>query len=210
MTRVANHAPWQPEHVVDVRDAAFAARTYLEQRAVRDLLAAALGGARVRAAAEVGAGYGRMTPVLTEFANRVVGFEREPHFVADASRLWPAITFTQVASLESLPVESSSFDLVLTFTVLQHLIDPVARRAAAEMTRVLAPRGHLLICEETDPAHTDGATTDPAGRCTIGRPVTVYQELFASLDLLTTRPREIEPTYPRPDVGTYMLFRKGA
>ena len=205
---VSTHVPWQPEHVVDVRDAAFAARTYREHADVRALCAQAAGRTRVRAAADVGCGYGRMTPVLTEFADRVTGFEREPHFVAEASRLWPDIRFVQVPSLESLPAGASEFDLLLTFTVLQHLIDPVVRTVAREIARTIRRGGHLLICEETDPGHTDGATDDPAGMCTVGRPVAMYQDLFAPFDLLTTRPRRIEPTYPRPDVGTYLLFRR--
>ena len=99
-------------------------------------------------------------------------------------------------------------DLALTFTVLQHLTDTVAAAAAGEIVRLVKPGGHVLICEETDPAHRDGAVDDPHGMCTIGRTVAEYQRLFGALDLLDTAPRRIEPTYPRPDVGTYLLFRK--
>jgi SAM-dependent methyltransferase len=127
--------------------------------------------------------------------------------VEEASALLPAIRFVQVDALTTLPVHSVAVDLVLTFTVLQHLVDSVAQATANEIVRVLRPGGHLLICEETDPLHRDGAVDDPNGICTIGRPVAVYQQLFRSLDLVTTRPRRIEPTYPRADVGTYMLFR---
>lgn len=203
-----DRAIWQQQHVVDVRDAAFAARTYLEHRDVRALVAGATGGRRVRAACEVGAGYGRMTVLLSEFADRVIGVEREPHFVEEAAGLYPGISFLHVESLTALPLQTASVDLVLTFTVLQHLSDPVARKAAMEIVRILPPGGHLLICEETDPLHRDGAVEDPNGMCTIGRPVAVYQHIFAALTLLETRPRRIEPTYPRPDVGTYLLFRK--
>jgi SAM-dependent methyltransferase len=197
---------WQQQLVVDVRDAAFAARTYLEQQDVRALIGTVVAG-RVPLACDVGAGYGRMSVVLTEFADAVIGIERERHFVEEASALLPAIRFVQVDALTTLPVHSVAVDLVLTFTVLQHLVDSVAQATANEIVRVLRPGGHLLICEETDPLHRDGAVDDPNGICTIGRPVAVYQQLFRSLDLVTTRPRRIEPTYPRADVGTYMLFR---
>jgi len=199
---------WQQRHVVDVRDAAFAARTYLEQADVRALLRRATGAGRSGVACDVGSGYGRMSVVLSEFADRVIGIEREAHFVRDAASLLPALTFVHVASLTRLPVQTATVDLLLTFTVLQHLIDPVAQATTQEIVRVLKPGGHLLICEETDPLHRDGATDDPDGMCTIGRPVTDYQRFFASFDLLATQPRRIEPTYPRADVGTYMLFRK--
>jgi SAM-dependent methyltransferase len=201
-------AVWQQEHVVDVRDAAFSVRTYREQQDVRTLLSWALGGRRRGAACEVGAGYGRMTVVLTEFFDRVEGFEREPHFVEEAGRLLPAIRFHQVDSLTSLPAGVASFDCVLTFTVLQHLTDTVALAAAREISRILRPGGVLLICEETDPEHRDGAVDDDTGMCTIGRTIRQYEALFSEFTLLQTNPRRIEPTYPRPDVGMYMLFAK--
>jgi SAM-dependent methyltransferase len=201
-------AVWRQEHVVDVREAAFAVRTYVEHQDVRAFLTRVVGQRRLGAACEVGAGYGRMTVVLTEFFDRVVGFEREPHFVEEAARLLPAIRFEQVESLGRLPAPDQSFDGVLTFTVLQHLTDPVAIDAASEISRILRPGGLLLICEETDPDHRAGTVDDPNGMCTIGRPVAAYEALFPGLTLLHTGPRRIEPTYERPDVGTYMLFLK--
>ena len=221
---------WRQEHVVDVRDAAFSIRTYLEQRDVRALLQQAArmrhaGGwdhgtpvgspesapprapAR-RAACEVGSGYGRMTVVLTEFFDEVVGFEREAHFVEEARRLLPAIRFEEVASLTELPAPDNTFDCVLTFTVLQHLTDRVLTQAAREISRIVKPGGHLLLCEETDPNHRGGAVDDPDDTCTIGRPVPQYEALFPAFMLLDVHPRRIEPTYPRPDVGTFMLLVK--
>jgi SAM-dependent methyltransferase len=199
-----DRAVWREEHVVDVREAAHALRTYLEHHDTRALLSAAGGGRG--AACEVGAGYGRMTIVLTEFFDKVVGFEREPHFVREASALMPEISFVNIATVSQLPAVDDEFALVMTFTVLQHLSDAAVEKAAAEISRVLRPGGHLLICEETDPAHRDGDLEGRGAMCTIGRPIARYQELFRGMRLLETRPRRIEPTYPRPDVGTYMLF----
>ena len=197
---------WQQEHVVDVRDAAFAARTWIEQRDLRIVLAGVLEGRVVDRAAEVGSGFGRMTPVLTEFAASVSGFEREGAFVAEASVLHPAISFAQVDTLARLPAADASLDLVLTFTVLQHLVDAVLAEVAAEIRRVLRPSGVLVLCEETDVSHRSGDVDDPNGMCTIGRSVPTYAELFRPLALVATRPRRVEPTYPRPDVGTYIVF----
>lgn len=198
---------WQQQHVVDVRDAAFAARTYLEHRDLRLVLAEALGGLSAGRAAEFGAGFGRVTPVLTEFASSVTGFEREAEFVAESQSLFPHIGFEHVASLVRVPAPDASFDLVLTFTVLQHLVDSVLDLVAAEILRVLRPSGVLVLCEETDVSHRAGDVLDPNGMCTIGRSVATYAGLFRPLALTATRPRRIEPTYPRPDVGTYMTFR---
>lgn len=206
----ADRTVWTERHVVDVRDAAFSARTYLEQRDVRSLLNVAAVRGPIRSACEVGSGYGRMTVVLTEYAPVVAGFEREAHFVEEAARLHPRISFTNVAALTALPAADASFDLVLTFTVLQHLTDAVAAETAREIDRITHPGGHLLVCEETDPAHRSGDVDDPSGMCTIGRTVDEYAHLFSRFALLQTRPRRIEPTYPRADVGTYLLFQKSA
>jgi SAM-dependent methyltransferase len=199
---------WREEHVVDVPLAAFAARTYLERRDLRELLAKATGRRRLHSASELGAGFGRMTAVLTEFFDEVVGFEREEHFVDEASALWPDIRFEVVESLTKLPAADRSFDCVITFTVLQHLIDRVAADAAREIARIVKPGGFAVVCEETDPNHRAGAIDDPGGTCTIGRPVATYQALFGEFALEDMRPRRIEPTYLRSDVGTYMVFRK--
>lgn len=199
---------WQTTHIVDVRDAVFAARTYLEHRDLRLILNNALGNQTVGRACEIGSGFGRMTPVLTEFAAAVFGFEREPHFVREAQALHPTISFREVPKLDALPAPDHFFSLALTFTVLQHLVDSVVGSVATEIQRVLGPDGLLVLCEETDTTHVDGTTTDPNGVCTIGRSVTSYEALFPECTLLTTRPRVIEPTYPRADVGTYMLFKK--
>ena len=149
-----------------------------------------------------------MTPVLTEFADSVCGFEREPHFVEQAQPLFPGIAFHQVAGLDSLPVPENHFSLALTFTVLQHLTEPVLARVAREIDRVLEPGGILVLCEETDTSHVSGTVTDPNGMSTIGRSVAAYHALFPGYRLRTTRPRVIEPTYPRPEVGTYMVFER--
>ncbi len=198
--------PWTLRDVVDVDYPAFALRTYLEQAGVRRFLARASGGQRLRAAAEVGCGYGRLLPVLAEFAERVAGFERQPEFSAEAARLLPAAEISRVTSLANLPARDAGFEVVLTFPVLQHLVDRVAAAVAAEIVRLRAPSGHVLICEETDPAHLSGDVEDESGICTIGRSAATYARLFAPLRLLESAPRVIEPTYPRRDVGMYLLF----
>ena len=198
---------WSLSLVVDADVPAFALRTYLEQFDVRAILRRAIGDRRVVAACDVGCGYGRMTVVLGELTDAVVGFERQPEFVEIARQLHPAFTIHQVASLASLPVPPRSFDLVLSFTVLQHLTDHVVAHAAAEIRRIVRPGGLVLLCEEMDPALRQGDVLDDNGMCVIGRPVEAYAALLSPLRLVDTTPRRVEPTYPRRDVGTYMLFQ---
>jgi len=206
---VSPFKPWRLADVVDADAPAFALRTYLEQAEVRRYLARAAAGRRLRRAAEAGCGYGRLLPVLSEFADRVTGFERQPEFAAAAAKLHPSREIVRIGGLDRLPAPDGAFDFLLTFTVLQHLTDRVAARAASELRRLRAPGGHVLICEETDADHRAGDVEDDDGICTIGRSVERYSALLSPLCLLESSPRVIEPTYARPDVGTYMLFGEG-
>ena len=47
-----------------------------------------------------------------------------------------------IADAHDLPFPSGSFDLVVAVAVLEHVADP--QRCVAEMTRVLAPKGHVF------------------------------------------------------------------
>src|SRR5690349_12702517 len=114
---------WTPTEVVDVDGPRAMLRAYLEQRDVRTLLAARH-RSRVAAACDVGCGFGRLTSLLGEFADTVVGFEREPGLVAIARHLLPAIDIRAVERLSQLPAEDRAFDIGLVFTVLQHVPEP--------------------------------------------------------------------------------------
>jgi len=144
--------------------------------------------------------------VLTEFAERVVGFEREGGLLNIARSLQPSIEFHAIEALTRLPADDSSFDLGLVFTVLQHVPEPDVHDIIRELRRIVSPAGHLLLCEETDATLEAGDRTQAHLGYTCGRPVATYQSWLAPWRLVATRRRVIEPDYPRPDVGTYMLF----
>lgn len=208
MTEPGSRHVWSPSEVADAVGPAANLRNYLEQRDVRRCLARAATLRPIRRAADVGCGYGRLTMVLTEVAGEVVGFEREGAFVEEAARLLPSVRFTRVDSLGALPRPAGSVDFAMTFTVLQHMRDPEAREALSEVKRI-ADGGVVLLTEETDPALADGgsdASASPNAGRTIGRPEAVYAEWMKPFELVLRFPREIEPGYPRKNVGTYMLF----
>src|SRR5688572_14268136 len=94
---------WTPNEVVDVDGPRAMLRAYLEQRDVRELFASVTTGRRFAAACDVGCGFGRVTPVLTECAERVVGFERERELLNVAQSLQPAIEFRPIESLRNIP-----------------------------------------------------------------------------------------------------------
>jgi len=68
---------WTLEEVVDSVGPGAILRNYVEQRDVRACLLAAAVHGPIRRAADVGCGYGRLTPVLSEVASEVWGLERE-------------------------------------------------------------------------------------------------------------------------------------
>ncbi|MDJ0714527.1 MAG: class I SAM-dependent methyltransferase [Prochloraceae cyanobacterium] len=203
-----NWIPYQMKDVVDVNDAKMSVRNYIEQKDLRCYLSLINNKRKINAAAEFGCGYGRMTQVLTEFASKVIGLEREQSFVNEAVTLIPNVTFIQVNDLSSKILSGDTFDVIITFTFLQHLIDEQAQKVIKEMIRCLKTHGHILICEETDETQIFGNIHDPLGQCTIARSVEKYCEYFNPLVLELTAPRRIEPDYPRENTGTYMIFRK--
>ena len=197
---------WTPTHVVDVDGPRAMLRAYLEQRDVREFCASVILTARIPAACDVGCGFGRLTPVLTEFAEQVVGFEREPGLITIAQSLQPSIEFRRIDGLARLAAADASFAFGLVFTVLQHVPEPEVQMVIQDILRIVAPDGHLLLCEETDPSLEAGDRANAQLGYTCGRPVTTYESWLAPWRLVATKPRTIEPDYPRADVGTYMLF----
>src|SRR5580765_7917522 len=118
---------WTPREVVDVDGPRAMLRAYLEQRDVREFCASVSRATPISSACDVGCGFGRLTPVLTEFAERVVGFEREQDLLRIARSLQPSIEFRQIETLSQLPADDASFTFALVFTVLQHVPEPQVR-----------------------------------------------------------------------------------
>ena len=91
---------------------------------------------------EVGCGVGRYVEKLEGRAHLVVGLEYEAgraHAAAARLRLPTVVN----AAAEALPFGDAGFDLVLSNEVIEHVADD--RLAAAEMVRVLAPGGRIVL-----------------------------------------------------------------
>ena len=69
---------WTPTDVVDVSGPPALLRNYLEQGLVRDCVQRAAMTTPITRAYDVGCGFGRLTPVLSEFASVVVGSNVRP------------------------------------------------------------------------------------------------------------------------------------
>src|SRR5262249_294059 len=93
---------WTPIMVANpVSPAAAGVRNYWEHRLVREAVRLAAAHWPIRVAYDFGAGYGRMARVLAEFAERVVGFERDRGLVALGKDLNPDIDFVRIEHLGS-------------------------------------------------------------------------------------------------------------
>ena len=180
---------------------------YLDRGVIRACAEGASRETTIRRALEVGAGYGRLIMTLGEFADEVIGIEREPHLVEVARGLLPNVDFRQQDSILRLPtVEDASVDFAMTFTVLQHMVDEHVRAVLGELRRVVRPGGFVMICEKVEPGNETERSDDPALFLSKHRPVVVYTEWMRPFVLHSTRPRPAPASWKR-NSGTAMLFR---
>jgi SAM-dependent methyltransferase len=150
---------------------ALLARHNHETRRIRRELA----GARIGRSLELGCGFGRLSMVFAELSDAHVAVDINESALASARAAYPDVVFEQV-SPSRLPFPDDDFDLVCSWTVLQHVRPDMIRAVCDEVLRVLAPAGTLLLCEETREPEAEGVHT-------WHRTVQDYEELFAPLVL---------------------------
>jgi SAM-dependent methyltransferase len=93
-------------------------------------------------ALDVGCGEGRFCRLLSEMGIKPVGIDPTRAFIEAARQLDPAGLY-DVGTAESLLFQDGAFDLVVSYLSLVDIEN--VGRAVAEMARVLAPGGALLI-----------------------------------------------------------------
>ena len=99
-------------------------------------------------AVEIGCGMGRICLALADRFERVIGYDISAEMLARAAQLVPAsnvdFRLTEGASLPDL--EPASVDLVLSFTVFQHIPSlEVIRSYVEDAGQVLAPGGMFVL-----------------------------------------------------------------
>ena len=113
---------------------------------------------------DVGCGEGRFCRMLRERGSTVVGIDPTPPLLEEARRRDPAGSYVR-AMAEGMPFADGSFDVVVSYLTLIDIAD--WRAAIQEMTRVLAPRGALLVANLTSfvtPCADVGWVYDEQGR----------------------------------------------
>jgi glycosyltransferase involved in cell wall biosynthesis/2-polyprenyl-3-methyl-5-hydroxy-6-metoxy-1,4-benzoquinol methylase len=91
---------------------------------------------------DVACGAGDFLEVAARDGHQVAGIDISPVAIEVARRKLPAADL-RCGVAESLPFESGAFDVVTCLGSLEHFLD--IPRALAEMRRVVAPRGTLLV-----------------------------------------------------------------
>ncbi|MEK2490903.1 class I SAM-dependent methyltransferase [Kitasatospora purpeofusca] len=104
-------------------------------------LVRATGNPRV---ADVGCGPGHITAMLNELGLDASGFDLSPGMVEHARRARPALRF-QEARMEALPIEDGALGGVLAHYSTIHTPPVELPALLAELVRVLAPGGLLLL-----------------------------------------------------------------
>lgn len=174
----------------------------LEQRLALDPWLNVSLGTRVL---DVGCGVGRWSRMLAQRGAQVTGVDLSPTMIAQARQraqlegVAERCRF-QVRDLSNLDV-GGKFDLVLAVTVLQHILDPGALRAAfAAMIAHLAPGGRMVLLE--------AAPTDAVNRCdsTVfrARRRDVYLEMIRDCDLELKALTGVDPAPFRPQLLPYV------
>ncbi len=112
-----------------------------EVMAIRRLLS----GRRFGEAADIGGGYGRLSVVLSEFADKVTlvdSSSQQLALAADFLADHPGVE-KRLMDAASLAFPDGSVDLVAMVRVLHHLPDPAAE--LAEVSRILRPGGTAIV-----------------------------------------------------------------
>lgn len=151
---------------------------------------------------DVASGEGYGGALLAQTARSVVGVDRDAASVAHAEASYGQAKLRFLAGdARSLPLADASFDLVVSFETLEHLLDHDA--VLAEVRRVLRPGGRLLL--STPERDTYSPADAPAN------PFHVRELARAELGLLLRRHfRHVAILGQRPILGSAIFAEDGS
>ncbi|HYM28726.1 MAG TPA: methyltransferase domain-containing protein [Steroidobacteraceae bacterium] len=154
---------------------------------------------------DVGCGVGRWSRLLAARGACVTGVDHSATMIAEATRRANAAGLSSrcrflVQDLTELAA-GDGFDLILSVTVLQHILEPAALRAAVErLAEHLSPTGTLLLLEAAPRRRTDSCDSAVFR----ARERSSYLELFAQCGLTVRSVRGVDPAPFRPWLLPYL------
>ena len=163
----------------------FASNLYHEVSGLRAILETHLERRPRSNSLEIGCGYGRLSPWIAEYTDDHYGLDPDGHALALAAEQYPRLEFV-LGRAGSLPFPDDEFDLIVTWTVLQHVGEETIGDALSEIGRVLAPGGVVVCCERVRP---------PADDHIVPRSLEAYERAFVPLESIDVRERPVEPTW---------------
>jgi glycosyltransferase involved in cell wall biosynthesis/2-polyprenyl-3-methyl-5-hydroxy-6-metoxy-1,4-benzoquinol methylase len=130
---------------------------------------------------DYGCGGGRFTAKLAQRGFLVDALDISQEMLAIASAVThDSARFQLLSPATPLPYQNDTFNAVLMSTVLQCVGDGVIDAVTAELKRVLAHSGAVVLIENT---HQNGRRTSPSGHVVFRDPAE-YQQLFRGLEVV--------------------------
>ena len=175
------------------------ARHHYETKLIRELLA----GKSVTRSLEFGCGFGRLSPTFAALSDEHTAIDINADALEAARETYPELDF-QLSEGGTLPFPDATFDLIASWTVLQHVRPELIDDVLADLKRVLRPDGRILLCEET---REPGSKTRHAWH----RTPSYYEERLSPLSLsYSSYMDEIDRVPGLVSPGRVMLFEPPA
>lgn len=97
---------------------------------------------------DVGCAGGDLTIKISQILpeTNIVAIDVYKDAINYATKQYPNINF-KVADAHYLPFKTASFDLVISYETIEHVIDPI--KVLSEIKRVLKPKGHAIIAMDS-------------------------------------------------------------
>ena len=148
---------------------------------------------------DVGCGVGRWSRLLAARGAHVTGVDHSANMIAEATRRARAQGLEQacrfvVQDLAQLDA-GGRYDLILSVTVLQHILEPAALAAAVRRLGAHLTEGGMLVLLEAAPARRAAACDTPVFRARERRS---YLELFGECGLEVRAVTGVDPAPFRP------------
>lgn len=169
------------------------ARIYREARQLDDLV----GDRQYSRSLEIGCGYGRLAGWIAAYAGDSVGIDPDGAALRTARTHYPDVGFVESVA-QNLPFEDDSFDLLVSWGVLQHVPPADIDRVTREIRRVSTADATVVLCE---------MTSGEPGRASWPRSRTVYERLLAPLEFVDRTDRPAERTFTYARHADTMVFR---